>query len=69
MPEPSPTASGVAPRFAEFVRLGVTHASRLRALVRALLPSRAAVDAVMPESNLAARRKLDRFEPGTKVPA
>lgn len=65
MPEPTPAASGPAPRYEEFVRLFVAHEARVRALVRALLPSWADVDEVMQETSIVAWRKFDRFEPGT----
>jgi len=63
-PEP-PAGSGPTPAYEEFVRLFVAHEGRLRAFVRALLPTWADVDEVMQETSLVAWRKFARFERGT----
>jgi RNA polymerase sigma-70 factor (ECF subfamily) len=55
--------------YERFVGLFVAHEGRLRAFVRALLPSWEDVDDVMQETSLVAWRKFARFEPGTNFMA
>ena len=68
MPDHSATADPT-PRYEEFVRLFVAHEGRLRAFIRALLPTWADVDEVMQETSLVAWRKFARFERGTNFMA
>ncbi|MBL9212224.1 MAG: sigma-70 family RNA polymerase sigma factor [Opitutaceae bacterium] len=63
-PDPA-TGGGPTPAYEEFVRLFVAHEGRLRAFIRALLPTWADVDEVMQETSLVAWRKFPRFERGT----
>lgn len=64
-----PANPGPTPPYEEFVRLFVAHEGRLRAFVRALLPTWADVDEVMQETSLVAWRKFARFERGTNFMA
>jgi RNA polymerase sigma-70 factor (ECF subfamily) len=64
-----PASPGPTPPYEEFVRLFVAHEGRLRAFVRALLPTWADVDEVMQETSLVAWRKFARFERGTNFMA
>jgi RNA polymerase sigma-70 factor (ECF subfamily) len=66
---PDPTNPGPTPPYEEFVRLFVAHEGRLRAFIRALLPTWADVDEVMQETSLVAWRKFARFERGTNFMA
>lgn len=69
MPDLPDPAANSNPPYEEFVRLFVAHEGRLRAFVRALLPSWADVDEVMQETSLVAWRKFGRFERGTSFMA
>jgi RNA polymerase sigma-70 factor (ECF subfamily) len=55
--------------YERFVALFVAHEGRLRAFVRALLPSWDDVDDVMQETSLVAWRKFVQFEPGSNFMA
>ncbi len=52
-----------------FVRLFITHESRLRGFLRTLLPTWDGVDEVMQETSLVAWRKFALFEPDTNFMA
>ncbi len=67
--QPNSHSTGPTPPYEEFVRLFVSHEGRLRAFIRALLPTWADVDEVMQETSLVAWRKFDRFERGTNFSA
>lgn len=54
-----------AESYESFVRLFVSHESRLRGFLQALLPSWEDVDDVLQETSLVAWRKFAQFEPGT----
>lgn len=56
-------------QYESFVRLFVSHESRLRAFVHTLLNNWDAVDEVMQETSLVAWRKFNQFEPASNFMA
>lgn len=65
----NPSSDNREALYERFVALFVTHEGRLRAFVRAILPSWSDVDDVMQETSLVAWRKFERFEPGSNFMA
>jgi len=69
MNRPLPHSSEEAARYEQFVPLFVAHETRLRGLLRSLLPQWSAVDDVLQETSLVAWRKFEHFDTATNFMA